>query len=61
MHQVHQSTFSFTFKYIFSPRCCGVFDLSILEVEITEETGPTPHTGDALFPSPLLTECTSLV
>ncbi|KAF5906329.1 helicase SRCAP isoform X1, partial [Clarias magur] len=25
--------------------CCGVFDLSILEVESTEETGPTPHTG----------------
>ncbi|MCJ8738507.1 hypothetical protein PDJAM_G00036680 [Pangasius djambal] len=26
-------------------RCSGVFDLSILEVENTEETGPTPHTG----------------
>ncbi|KAL6475282.1 hypothetical protein MHYP_G00163220 [Metynnis hypsauchen] len=26
-------------------RCSGILDLSILEVESTEETGPTPHTG----------------
>lgn len=56
MYQVHHSIF-----FTPPPRCSGVFDLSILEVESTEETGPTPHTGDALLPAPLLIVCTSLL
>lgn len=48
-------------SFLSPPRCSGVFDLSILEVESTEETGPTPHTGDALLPAPLLIVCTSLL
>lgn len=42
-------------------RCSGVFDLSILEVESTEETGPKPHTGDKLSTGPLLIVCTFLL
>ncbi|KAK1793946.1 hypothetical protein P4O66_010859, partial [Electrophorus voltai] len=38
---VHKS-FSLTFLF---RRWSGILDLSILEVESTEETGPTPHTG----------------